>query len=297
MAKLVLGTDINNTGTASFIRDVSPKYYVEKTVDANGKLVGSNVIINLSGATDVGDYVLEHSYYMVTFPANTTLDFSSLITLSGERAFYYMFSNSSNLTHVDLSSLQVISGTYASYYMFNNCSTIISFDLSSLQTISGTQGCQSTFYDCTGLTNANLSSLITISGSNGCKQMFLGCTNLVNVDLSSLQTISGSSACSSMFSGCISLKNVVFDSLTTISGSSACSQMFYNCTSLISISFPSLKSNSVTATNAFNTMLRGVIGCTLHFPSNLESTIQTLTGYPNFGGTNTSIVFDLSATE
>lgn len=36
---------------------------------------------------------------------------------------------------------------------------------------------------------------------------------------------------------------------------------------------------------------------TLHFPSNLSSVIPTLTGYPNFGGTNTTILYDLPATE
>jgi hypothetical protein len=37
---------------------------------------------------------------------------------------------------------------------------------------------------------------------------------------------------------------------------------------------------------------------TIHFPSNLESTIQTLTGYPLFGGTSGKVVlaFDLPAT-
>ena len=38
---------------------------------------------------------------------------------------------------------------------------------------------------------------------------------------------------------------------------------------------------------------------TLHFPSNLESTIQGLTGYPLFSGTSGYVVcaFDLPATE
>jgi hypothetical protein len=37
---------------------------------------------------------------------------------------------------------------------------------------------------------------------------------------------------------------------------------------------------------------------TLHFPSNLESTIQGLSGYPTFGGTSGYVVlaYDLPAT-
>lgn len=38
-------------------------------------------------------------------------------------------------------------------------------------------------------------------------------------------------------------------------------------------------------------------GRTLHFPSNLSSFIPTLTGYPNFGGTNVTILYDLEPTE
>ena len=45
-----------------------------------------------------------------------------------------------------------------------------------------------------------------------------------------------------------------------------------------------------------------VNGCTIHFPSNLDpqngsTVISSLTGYPNFGGTNTVLAFDLPATE
>lgn len=35
----------------------------------------------------------------------------------------------------------------------------------------------------------------------------------------------------------------------------------------------------------------------IHFPSNLSSVIPNQSGYPNFGGTNTTILYDLPATE
>ena len=44
-------------------------------------------------------------------------------------------------------------------------------------------------------------------------------------------------------------------------------------------------------------MLRGVTGCTVHFPSNIQSVIgswASVTG--GFGGTNTTVLFDLPAT-
>ena len=39
MARLVLGTDINNTGTSSIVRDLSPVSYREYTTDQSGVLV------------------------------------------------------------------------------------------------------------------------------------------------------------------------------------------------------------------------------------------------------------------
>ena len=41
-------------------------------------------------------------------------------------------------------------------------------------------------------------------------------------------------------------------------------------------------------------MLKDLDGVTLHFPSGLsQSVISVLDTYPNFGGTNTTILFDL----
>lgn len=42
--------------------------------------------------------------------------------------------------------------------------------------------------------------------------------------------------------------------------------------------------------------LGGATNTTVHFPSNLESIISGLEGYPNFGGINTTIAYDLPAT-
>ena len=45
-------------------------------------------------------------------------------------------------------------------------------------------------------------------------------------------------------------------------------------------------------------MLSGVTGCTVHFPSNLQSVIGSWTSVSaGFSGTNTTVLFDLTATE
>jgi len=100
------------------------------------------------------------------------------------------------------------------------------------------------------------------------------------------------------FYGCTGLTSVDFSNLTSISGIQALYYAFYGCTSLTTLSFPSLTSTSFgTNTNQFNNMLNGVSGCTVHFPSNLQSVIGSWSDVTaGFGGTNTTVLFDLPAT-
>ena len=237
--------DVTNFASADVqVPTTAPAYYVEKTKDANNKLVnGSSTVINLTGITDVGDFALNYAYY-----GDTNI-----------------------IGNIDLSSLTTISGQNALANTFERCTGITSVDLSSLTTISGLSGCQNMFASCTGLTSVDLSSLTTVSGNNGCQNMFSGCTSLASVDLSSLATITGSNAYRTTF---------------------------YNCTSLTSLSFPALTSTSFGSyTNQFNSMLSGITGCTVHFPSNLQSVIGSWSDVTSgFGGTNTTVLFDLPAT-
>ena len=100
------------------------------------------------------------------------------------------------------------------------------------------------------------------------------------------------------FYNCTNLTSVDLSSLTTLSGSQAMSQAFYGCTGLTSLSFPALTSTSFGSyTNQFNSMLSGVTGCTVHFPSNLQSVIGSWSSVTaGFGGTNTTVLYDLPAT-
>lgn len=73
---------------------------------------------------------------------------------------------------------------------------------------------------------------------------------------------------------------------------------FYR-TGITDLYFNSLTSSSFGSyTNQFSNMLSGVTGCTVHFPSNLQSVIGSWADVTNgFGGTNTIVLFDLPATE
>ena len=99
------------------------------------------------------------------------------------------------------------------------------------------------------------------------------------------------------FYGCTNLTSTGLNNVTSI-GMRGLRYAFYGCTSLTSISFPSLNSNSFgSATDQFENMLQGVTGCTVHFPSNLESVIGDWSDVTQgFGGYNTTVLFDLPAT-
>ena len=141
-----------------------------------------------------------------------------------------------------------------------------------------------------------LTNLETISGANACYSMFHSCTSLTDIELRNLKTINEFNYY--MFAFCTGITTAEFDSLNSLpSPNSALYRMFWRCTNLKNIYFPALKSTSFGGTSAFNQMLQDVTGCTVHFPSNLQSVIGSwsdVTG--GFGGTNTTVLFDLPAT-
>lgn len=269
MARLVIGTSKAKT-TPAVVRDVAPAHYIEKSVDANGKLINGSSVIDLTGVTDIGDFALIHAYSNSTLPANTNLDFSSLTTLSGLQSMNNTFQFCTGLTSVNLSSLTTISSNCMNS-VFAYCSTLTSVNLSSLTTISGSNGMQYAFRSCTGLTSINLPSLTTISGGNGMNSTFQNCTGITSMD---------------------------FPSLTTISGGNSMGFAFQNCTGLTRILFYALDINSFgTFTNQFNKMLSSCSNVTVHFPMRIQSTIGSWASVTDgFGGTNTTVLFDIVCT-
>lgn len=122
------------------------------------------------------------------------------------------------------------------------------------------------------------------------------------IDLSSIESISGEQAFAYSFQLLDSVI-VVTIGANSITGSHAFHYSFKSCKAITDIYFPNLRTNSFgTLKNQFESMLASTGNTTthtLHFPSNLESTISGLTGYPLFGGTSGYVVcaFDLDPTE
>lgn len=151
------------------------------------------------------------------------------------------------------------------------------------------------------LTSLDLSAVVTMD-SNAMYRACYECQNLTSVDFSSLETISTNSL-TDAFRYCTSLTSIRFPKLTTISNggsSTAFSSPFAYTTNLTDIYFDALTTNSLY-TRIFQNMLSNTgtdVMHTVHFPSNLESAVQGLSQYPNFGGVSgyVTIAFDLPAT-
>ena len=192
-------------------------------------------------------------------------------------------------------------GLYYKFYYCNNITGPVVFP--DLTTISEDNSFHFAFYYCSGITSASFPSLTTISAYYGFCASFNGCSSLTSVNFSALKSITGYYACGSMFNAAYNLSSVTFPVLDTLTGNQALNYAFswYNnggTSKTVTISFPALKSTSFGSyTNQFDNMLTGTTGGTVHFPSNLQSVIGSWTSVQNgFGGTNTTILWDLPAT-
>lgn len=250
--------------------------------------------IDLSSLTNANNYSCGYMFDGCT--GITSVNLSSLQTTTAG-ACKRMFHGCTSLASINLNSLTAVSGSESCMEMFSECGNLAgNIDLSSLKTaVNSSAGIGKMFQNCTSITSANLSSLTMVSGNWVCQYMFDGCTSLASIDLSSLTTINDSSACQYMCQGCTALTgDINLYSLATISGAQSCGSMFAR-TNITSLSFPSLKTASVNT--IFNSMLSNVTGCTVHFPSNMQSVIGSWTSVTSgFGGTNTTVLFDLPAT-
>ena len=195
------------------------------------------------------------------------------------------FSLPSNATNVGQRALE---------HAFYSCPSLTSADLSSLTAVSGEQALYNAFQDCNKLTSVDLSSLTTVSGDSAFNYAFGYCGKLTSIIFSSLTTVSGIGSFNNAFYYCDALTSVEFSSLSTLTGAQALYSAFFQCNKIKSLSFPALTVDSFGSTvNQFENMLYRVDGCTVHFPAAIQAKIETMTGYPNFGGTNTTVLFDL----
>lgn len=119
---------------------------------------------------------------------------------------------------------------------------------------------------------------------------------ITSVNFKSIKSISGEQAFAYAFQ-LTGVESAYFNNLQSLTGPGVFYYAFRSCP-IEDIYFNSLMSTSFGSyTNQFNLMLDGVTGCTVHFPSNLQSVIGSWSDVTSgFGGTNTTVLWDLLAT-
>lgn len=275
---------IDGTGDVEIGNVIEPTLGT-KTITVNGTYNASSdnldgfssvtVDVPLSSGVGIPREVKNGVYQQPT--TNFTFSLPNDVTDVGSNALQYAFSGCTGLTSVDLSSLTTVSGSYGLASAFRYSTSLTSVDLSSLTTVSGGYGLTGALQSCTGLTTIDLSALTTVSERSGLQSAFQDCTGLTTIDLPALTTVSGDRCLQSAFKGCTGLTDIYFRALTDSSFGSRYVNQFQNM----------LSNTGTTITH------------TLHFPSNMQSTISGLDGYPLFGGTDGYVVclFDLPSTD
>lgn len=159
-------------------------------------------------------------------------------------------------------------------------------------TVIGAEGLAQTFMG-SKISGATFGSLVNATGQLAFNQAFAFNANFASASFPVLK-VAGTDCFMNCFNS-TSLTTMTFTALETI-GATAFMMAFSNCTSLTTLSFPALK--TVANSNSFSMMLNSCSNVTVHFPSNLQATVgayaSTLAGY---NGTNTTVLFDLPATE
>lgn len=218
----------------------------------------------------------------------------------GISGFMNVFKGNTGITKFAFPGLQSITTQSSGFnQVCQQCTNLTTVDFSGLVTINYNNSLTSSFWGCTSLINVDLSNLKTVSGNNSMASTFNGCSNLTSIDLSKVELISGGDVFSNTFQN-TAITEMRFTNLQEINNSGSIfttTVMAYafKGAPLANLYFNSLK--TVQQNNNLVNMLNGVTGCTVHFPSNLQSTIGSWGAVTNgFGGTNTTVLFDLPAT-
>ena len=240
-----------------------------------------------SSVTDIGFYALNRAFKLSD--GITSLSFSSNLTdISGDYACQEICNEAFNFQTINWGGVTAVSG-YCGMQNAFGASGVTSINIP-IEDVSGNEACLSMFGYCPDLQSATL-SLINVSGNLGCAYMFQNCGVLDTVNISALEAVSGDYGLQGMFEGCESLVTLTFSALEELA-SGALTGLCSSCISLTTLSFPSL--TTLADDTVFDDMLVDCENVTVHFPSALQSTIENYQSVlDGFGGTNTTILFDL----
>ena len=218
MAKLYIG---DSQGTPAIIKiEEVPKTKFGINVDTFLGDVDENGVyqiptepftLDLSSIKSLPYYGLYYKFCRTSVSGTLTIGLED--DLSSDSAMYNCFYNCTGLTSINLSSLTTVSGNNALQYCFYNCTGLTSVNLSSLTTVSGKSALQSCFDGCAGLTSVDLSSLTTVSGG-ALQSCFYNCASLSTISFPALTSVVnnsfGSASYNYIFNRCTALTEIHF---------------------------------------------------------------------------------------
>ena len=188
-----------------------PTYYVEKKLDANGKLVQGDALFDFTGVRDIGSNILQYAFYENT-NIRGQVSMPDLVTLSGQYALGYCFNRCIHITSFSMPVLATITNSYALSFAFGN----------------------------TGITSAVFPALTSITAGLVFDYCFAACNSLTKAEFPSLSTAEGYAIFENTFINCSALEDVYFYALTPSSfgtGTTLFNNMLQNCSG-VTVHFP-----------------------------------------------------------
>jgi len=241
----------------------------------------------------VGEHAFAYKFYKSSITGDVTIN----IAFARDGSFLRAFEQSGIMAFYADRMIEIKDNKEVFWKSFQDAYRLKKVSFKNLGQVYSTDSNSNNFRNAftnTPLEDANFESLVSIYGNYAFLEAFKN-TKISKNPMPNVESIGGIYAMSGAFSQCPNIESFVFDGLKYITGAPLISA-FSGDVNLRVLSFPKLL--TVTSRSAFMSMLSGCSDVIVHFPSNLQEVIGDWDDVINgFDGTNTTVLFDLPATE
>ena len=300
--------DVTNYASADVnVPTTAPVHYIEKSVDANGRLIPGTNLVDLTGVTELPDYALAYAYSTaashISVPAfnNVDIDWSG-ITTCGFQSLWYTFAYR---TGINTFKFGTVGGT------LSNClNCLVATDVKKIEILSSNLGDNSGLAtDCSSLVEARFPNVTEMKGLCAGGGMFNNCSSLATLYMPNLEKIvhtTGNSDASPSGSRFLTNNSVITDVLLPklsliqggkTSGDGAGKFMFQNCSALTNLDVRNLtrlvkgSGGSGTTNGVCTSMLLGCTSLVTQKFQSLSSISQGALYYGFYGCTSLQSVW------